>query len=193
MKVPPTFWLLVLLTAPYVAGATAGNYQGQDPQTADTVVIDKFEQLVADYVKVRNSKSEMPKRPTSSPEKLTEGQKNSAVKVQQERAPVKEGCIFTPDIGTYFRRQIQKSLAGPQGKEIRVSLKHAEPVRGVKLVVNQRYPQGLPLQSTPPSLLLNLPRLPEELQYRVIGQDLVLLDNVTNLVVDVARNAIPVD
>jgi len=42
----------------------------------------------------------------------------------------------------------------------------------------------LPLQSMPPSLLLNLPRLPKELEYRFVGRELVLREIPANLIVD---------
>jgi hypothetical protein len=57
--------------------------------------------------------------------------------------------------------------------------------------VNAAYPATLPLQSTPPTLLLNLPRLPKELEYRIVGRDMALHDTVTNLIVDFIPNAIP--
>jgi hypothetical protein len=72
-----------------------------------------------------------------------------------------------------------------------VSLRRAEPVHGVALKVNGTYPQGVPLQSTPPTVLLHLPRLPKELEYRIVGHDFALHDTVTNLIVDFIPNAIP--
>jgi hypothetical protein len=53
------------------------------------------------------------------------------------------------------------------------------------LEVNQPYPDGLPLQSMPPSVLMNLPKLPPELEYRAVGRELVLRDIAANLVVDI--------
>jgi hypothetical protein len=41
-----------------------------------------------------------------------------------------------------------------------------------------------------PFLLEALPHLPHELQYRMIGRDLVLVDTHADLVVDIMRNAI---
>ena len=37
----------------------------------------------------------------------------------------------------------------------------------------------------PPSLLLNLPKLPKELEYRFVGRELILRDIAANLIVDV--------
>jgi hypothetical protein len=60
-----------------------------------------------------------------------------------------------------------------------------------ELRVNQQYPKGIPLQTTPPSLLLNLPKLPKGLSYRVVDNTLFLLDEEANLIVDFIPNAIP--
>ena len=90
-----------------------------------------------------------------------------------------------------MRRQISATLSGPEGAKVRASLRHAEPLRGLKLRVNEVYPEGVPLQSTPPTLLLNLPPLPKDLEYRIVGRTLVLHDTVPNLVVDFIPDAIP--
>jgi len=47
------------------------------------------------------------------------------------------------------------------------------------------------LQSTPPTLLLNLPELPKGLEYRILGRELVLRDTDANIVVDYIPNALP--
>ena len=39
-------------------------------------------------------------------------------------------------------------------------------------------------------LLLNLPTLPEPLEYRVVGQHLLLIDTSTDVIVDYALNVI---
>jgi hypothetical protein len=80
-------------------------------------------------------------------------------------------------------------MQGPEAQRIRKSLEHAEPVQG-QLRVNAPYP-SVPLQSTPPSLLLNLPPLPSEVDYRLVGRALVLRDVQANLIVDFVPNAIP--
>jgi hypothetical protein len=57
--------------------------------------------------------------------------------------------------------------------------------------VNQPYPSGIPLQTTPPSLLLNLPNLPKGYEYRFVGHNLVLFDVEANLIVDLIPDTIP--
>jgi hypothetical protein len=122
---------------------------------------------------------------------LAETQQDLAAKMKALRQDAKQGEIFTPEITAYFRRQISATLAGQDGQKIRSSLRHAEPVPAVAPHVNQVYPPGLPLQSTPPTLLLNLPPLPKELEYRIVGRNLALHDIVPNIIVDYVPDAIP--
>ena len=98
----------------------------------------------------------------------------------------------TSEISAEFRRLIGIAMRGADAVRIKESLRSAEPVN-VPLRVNSTYPAPakVPLQSTPPTLLLNLPRLPKELQYRIVGQTLVLYDVSSNLIVDFLPSAIP--
>lgn len=153
--------------------------------------VNDFEARVAKYLDLRKKEAGSAPRPTNSSEKLAETQQDSAAKVKAVRRDAKQGDIFTPEIAAYFRRQISATLAGRDGRKIRASLRHAEPVPALALQVNQVYPQGIPLQSTPPTLLLNLPTLPKELEYRIVGRNLVLHDIVPNLIVDFVSEAIP--
>ena len=75
--------------------------------------------------------------------------------------------------------------------KIRASLLHAEPVRGLNLQVNGEYPQVSALQSTPPTLLSDLPKLPSDLEYRIVGRELILLDSTANLIIDLLPDALP--
>ena len=62
---------------------------------------------------------------------------------------------------------------------------------GFRSRINQEYPQTSAMQSTPPTLLANLPKLPPELEYRIVGRELVLLDTKSNLIVDLLPDAFP--
>ena len=101
-----------------------------------------------------------------------------------------QGNIFTPDIAAEFRRLIGLAMQGHDASHVHQSLQHAEPVR-VRIAVNEAYPAGVALQSTPPTLLMNLPALPQELDYRVVGNNLILRDAKANLVIDFFPDAIP--
>jgi hypothetical protein len=161
------------------------------PSQDNAQTVNDFEARVAKYLDLRKKEAGSAPRPTNSPEKLAESQQNLAEKVRALRPDAKQGDIFTPQITAYFRHRISATLVGHRGHKIRASLRHAEPVPALGLQVNQVYPQGVPLQSTPPTLLLNLPTLPKELEYRIVGRNLVLHDIVPNIIVDFIPDAIP--
>jgi hypothetical protein len=52
------------------------------------------------------------------------------------------------------------------------------------LKVNAKYPEGAALPTVPANLLATLPQLPEDLEYRIVGKDLILRDVHANVVVD---------
>ena len=174
----------VLLAGTWLAAASQGPDQ-------DDATINDFESRVTKYLELRKKEAGSAPRPTNSPEKISDRQRNLAAKVKALRPDAKQGDIFTPEIADYVRRQIASTLAGHDGHKIRASLRHAEPVHALPLRINQTYPQGIPLQSTPATLLLNLPRLPKELEYRIVGHNLVLHDIAPNIVVDFVSDAIP--
>jgi len=174
--------LMLSLIVPHVPG-----YATKD----DAQIVRDFEARVAKYIDVRKKDAGSAPHPTNSPEKIAETRQDVASKTRAIRSDAKQGNIFTPEIATYMRKRISQALSGPSGARIRASLRHAEPVDGIHLRVNETYPQGVPLQSTPPSLLLTLPTLPDGLEYRIVGSNLILRDIEPNLVVDFLPNSIP--
>jgi hypothetical protein len=126
---------------------------------------------------------------TTEPQTIIDRQKELADRIREARSRAQPGDIFTPEISNEFRRLLALAMAGQNDSHIKKSLERAEPVRLI-LHVNDSYPGKIPLQSTPPSILMNLPRLPPELEYRIIGRTLTLRDSVANLVVDLMPDAI---
>jgi hypothetical protein len=163
-------------------------------QAADenATILKDFSDRVDKYLKLQKAEGgATPSKPTSSVTKIKEGQQSLADKIRAARPDAKQGDIFSPEISALFKKLIAEILAGPQGNKIRASLRRAEPVKGIEIKVNGSYPRRVPLQSTPPTLLANLPRLPKELEYRIVGHDLVLRDINANLIVDHIPGAIP--
>ena len=142
------------------------------------------------YLDFRKQVAGSTPKSNSTPAKITSAQNDLANKIRVARAGATQGEIFTPEITQYVRRQIASRLSGPDGKRIRASLRHAEPVN-ITLQINQSYPDNVPLQSTPPSLLISLPQLPTGLEYRLVGKELVIRDVDANIVVDYMANALP--
>lgn len=181
----------LLISAPVALVALTGLAQAPPaPGSNDAKVVADFEQRAKQYLDWREKTVGKTPAPANSPEKIVAARHELANKVRVGRAGAKQGEIFTADAEDYFRREITATLNGSHGKQIRSSLRHSEPTE-MELQINQSYPEKVPLQSTPPSLLLNLPELPKGLEYRILGRELVLRDSDTNIIVDYVPNALP--
>ena len=106
------------------------------------------------------------------------------------RKGAKPGDVFAPDMQGAVRTLMARVFAEPkQRAELRATIKDENPT-GVKLVVNARYPDA-PVVTMPPEVLKNLPTLPKDLEYRFVGESLILLDTLSHLIVDVMSYALP--
>jgi hypothetical protein len=165
------------------------------PAFADTnqhaKIVADFENRIAAYVKIHNqAESGLPAlKPTQSPDAIDRHERELADKIRQLRTQAKQGDIFTQPITAEFRRLFRIASSGSESRNIHRSLQHSEPV-AVIVHVNDAYPAAVPLQSTPAALLRNLPRLPKQVEYRVIGHNLILRDTGANLVIDIAEQVV---
>lgn len=164
----------------------------QDNVNPQTAALQDFEKRIGDYVNLQKNlaKGLSLGKQTTEPQTIIDRQHELAEKLRESRKQAQQGAIFSPDISKEFRRLIGLALAGKNSADVKKSLARSEPVR-LTLHVNDAYPSNIPLQSTPPTLLLNLPRLPTELEYRIAGHALVLRDATANLIVDLILDAIP--
>jgi hypothetical protein len=175
---------IVLLFSAY---GRAEAQTGHPAVNADAAIVQDFEKRVAAYMQLRKSvESDLPKlKATPSEEKISHHEIQLRHAVREARRNARPGDIFTPEISAEIRRLIALAMH-PDGQLVRQSLRSSEPVQ-LHLEINEKYPDGVPLQTTPPSLLQNLPELPPEIEYRIAGQDLVLLDAKANLIVDMIK------
>ncbi len=152
-----------------------------------------FEKQIKDYMKLRKQAEAgiSALKPTASAHIINEHRRLLANSIQAARPQAKQGDIFSPAIAQEFKHLISMGYKGTDGAKVRTSLRNDEPVNDVLVRVNALYPEHIPLQTTPPSLLLNLPELPRELDYRIVGHSLVLRDVGANLIVDYIPGAIP--
>jgi chorismate mutase len=163
------------------------------PVNENSAILADFSHRVAEYVKLRKqADAGMPVlKQTNSPHEIAERERLVAERIRDARGNAKQGDVFTPQIAGVFRHLMSSSFKSDEGKQIHQSLRHAEPVKDVSVRVNQAYPEAVPLQSMPPTLLQNLPELPKDLDYRIIDHDLILRDVQANLVIDIIPDAIP--
>ena len=130
----------------------------------------------------------------SDPEQLVRQKLAFANALRRGRPNAREGDIFTPTAATYFRTLI-KVVAYERGFDVVAELEDEQGERipnGAVVQVNEAFPWNAGAVMWP-SMLWSLPELPPELEYRFVGRDLVLVDALGGIVVDVLRDALPVD
>ena len=166
--------------------------QAADEVPRDVRSINDFENRVQAYAALRTTaKRSLPAlKQTESAADIFNDQRLLAAQIRQKRHGANQGDLFSPEISREFRRLAGTTTHGPAAGRVEKSLKRAEPVR-LPLRVNETYPQRVPFQSVPPTLLQNLPKLPAELEYRIVGHALVLRDADADLIVDFIPDLIP--
>jgi hypothetical protein len=116
--------------------------------------------------------------------------------IRAARMNAAEGDIFTPGVQKLLVARLRKVLSSSKGSTARDMIlgegnpRHPESPHKIDLKVNGKYPSSAPLSTMPPSMLLALPKLPQGLEYRFVGRNLILFDSKANLIVDIVRNAV---
>ena len=187
----------------FTAGCgTAAQEKGQvRPQEKPAVATPTEAKLIADfearvqaYHDLRDKVDEGAARQTQTkdPEKLTAQRDTLRANVQKARAGAKPGDIFTPETQPFFKKLLKPAVtkSGPMDERAnKNTIKEEKPL--VELKVNAPYPEKQPLSTVPPDVLVQLPKLPKDIEYRFIQKHLLLYDSRASLIIDYIYNAIP--
>jgi hypothetical protein len=151
-----------------------------------------FTKRVQAYVELHNKlEDKLPKlSKEATPQEIDQHQRALARLIEDARKNAKQGDVFTPETRAYFRRLLAAVFAGPDGRRLKASIMDENP-GPIQLLVNGRYPDTVPLSTMPPQVLASLPRLPDDVEYRFIGERLILLDKHAHVVVDYVDRALP--
>ena len=162
---------------------------------ADAAALATMNDRLRDYVELHlNLERKLPAVPeAATPEQIDQNQRMFERLVREARRSAKPGDIFTPAARPVIKRLLSDVFGGPDGKLLRASILDENPVTAsdIKLSVNDRYPDSIPLSTVPPQVLQTLPKLIEDLEYRFIGTWLILLDVHAHVVVDFIEDAMP--
>jgi hypothetical protein len=184
--------LLVLSLVPLwmPAGPVGAPSQPKQPNPVGVAVLG-FKERVADYVKVHNqAESKVPKlTETNDPAKVQNRSAALAAMIKTLRPAAKEGDVFGQSFRTVLAREVRQDFRDRPAADRKALIAELPPK--TKITVNMTYPTELPLATFPARLLKKLPELPPELEYRIIGHDIVLRDVTANVIVDVARSIVP--
>lgn len=115
--------------------------------------------------------------------------------IRSLRPSAMPGEVFTPGVRRLLSGVVKSQVQGKAGKDAKNTIvgegnpKSADSKSPIVVKVNAPYPANAPLSTVPPSVLMALPTLPKEVEYRFVGHDLILRDTKANLIVDVLPNA----
>jgi len=191
---------LALLSAGSTNLISAQTPKDAAARTAEVVLSDAekaelkaFSDRANAYIKMEKGLAADRLSPKASVQELEKQRQALRDALQQSRPNAKQGDMFTTPCADVFRKLLRATLTRPGGQKVRTSLNRAEPLGPQNLKVNGVYPnvRGQPLQSVPPTLLMNLPVLPKGLEYRISDHTLALRDADANMVVDYLPDALP--
>jgi hypothetical protein len=186
------------LAASEVPRASADSADQSAP-SAKSATVNRDAKIAAEFTARINAymdlheglENKLPKLPTAAtPEEIDRHQRALGRAMAEARRGARAGDVFTRDARALFRRHLAAVFGGPDGKELKASIMDENP-GAVNISVNQRYPDEIPLTTMPPQVLEWLPKLPEKLEYRFIGDRLILLDVHAHLIVDIIEDALP--
>jgi len=190
---PWRFLLAAGLIVSVAAVSAASGRTAQAPAVnADAAVIADFTKRVEAYAALRQKVDGTLKEPPRDgrPEAFADHELELARLMQRERRYAKAGDIFTKPMRNIVRRLLAGVFRGAEGREIKKSILDEE-TGHITLRVNAQYPEGAPLSTMPLQILQGLPKLPDGLEYRFIGERLILLDGHARLIVDVVGRVFP--
>lgn len=111
-----------------------------------------------------------------------------AARIKLAREAAKPGDIFG-DAASIHRGVIRQDAHLRRLRDARAAMADVPKYDPPK--VNAAYPEKAPLATVPPLILDALPSLPEGLEYRFMGDDLILRDVKANLIADFIKDAVP--
>ena len=146
-----------------------------------------------DYIDLHlKLEAELPRLPDeATPQQIDKNQRAFEQRMRVARAPAPSRATSSRrEAQVVIKRLLETVFGGPDGKQLKASIMDENPV-SVKLAVNGRYPDEVPISTVPPQVLQTLPKLTEDLEYRFINDNLIILDSHAHVIADYIENALP--
>lgn len=175
------------------SSAVGATPQAKQPSrvNASAAAVQGFLKRVAAYValhkKLEDTLPTLPEQTT--PQVIDTHQRTLAALIQAARKDAKQGDLLIPAMQQHIRAVLRPVFSGAAGRQLKAEIMDNE-VKDVTLKVNGRYPDEVPISTVPPQVLLVLPKLPEELEYRFIKHSLILFDPHAHIIVDYMDRAV---
>ena len=157
---------------------------------ATATTLQEFKKRVDEHVALHKKlEGTLPPLPRQTdPITIDKHQRALALLLQSARKNARQGDIFVPAMQRLVRTLLRPIFQGADGIQIKNEILDAE-YKDVKLIVNGRYPDEVPISTVPPQVLQQLPKLDEELEYRFIKTTMILFDSHAHLIVDFVERA----
>jgi len=159
---------------------------------ADTLFAD-FAKRVDSYITLREKLTDSigDLDPTRSQEEIAARATALGNAIIAARPEAKQGDIFTPEVAAFLATLIRQEYKRRSEPVLETREDQQEELPDFEPHVNQIYPTTYPLATFPPALLPVLPPLPEEVEYRIVRDHLILRDIEANVILDYMPGAVP--
>ncbi len=179
-----------------LAGVLAGLALGcgkKDRVDPTKAVFEDFAKRVDQYAALRNTLADSvgPLDPTWDQAKIFVRSTKLADAIRTARSGAKPGDIFTPEAATIIATLITQEYSRRPDTVLNARGDAQRELPDFVPEVNQIYPTTYPLATFPATLLPLLPRLPKELEYRIVSKYLILRDIEANVIIDIMPHAVP--
>lgn len=193
----------MILVLPLVGGVAAAQTapradQGVAKRQAETpnanpqaTALAEFQHRLQGYLDLRAQLGGKlkPLSPTADSAELAARQDTLAAAIRDARKGAKPGDMIPTPVSEQIRQAVVEDFhrRNPDTKRAVFN----EVPEGLRPVVNKTVPDTAALATVPALLLNNLPRLPDNLQYRFMDRHIILMDGDTRLIVDYILNVLP--
>jgi hypothetical protein len=183
------------LAAAIVASATVhAQLQPMAPTPLEERAIEQFDRAIDDYVALhrRMERSLPPARVFNDAEDMFGAADALRQAIVGARPNAHRADVFTPLVSQVFRARLLRAIRWYKHDPADILADNqAERLPETPIPdINKPFPWALGA-AVWPTLLRVLPELSEELEYRFVDRDLVLIDVQANLVVDILVDALP--
>ena len=173
-----------------------GLSECQPSSTCEAAAVAEFTDRLQEYLSIRQEvgRDLLSERLFDDPREMLFMRDALKRSIRDARPNAQAGDLFTPRAASAFRHIIAATAAASHvdPKDFIRELRDERMPGAKQPVVNRSYDWRLGAWMWP-ALLQALPPLPPDLQYRIVDDDLVLIDLRANLVIDILEHAMAVD
>ena len=187
------FALVVVVGAAFTASAGCKEPEPErSTNPVDTVFAD-FAKRVESYITLRERLTDSigDLDPTKSQSEIAARAVALGNAIIASRSEAKQGDIFSPEVAAFLATLIRQEYKRRPEPVLETREDQQDELPDFEPQVNQIYPTTYPLATFPPALLPVLPALPEEIEYRIVRDYLILRDVEANVILDYMAGAVP--